>query len=439
MWRRLLPTPESDPGLYPFRSGLVFGFFNALTWQVALGTPLVIFAEELGASPTEVGLGASFILLLTPLQIVATMLLHPFGYKAVMLAGWGVRGIFVGVPFILACVAPWTAPAPWMVTMLLASLFCFCFCRSIGAASFQPWIYSLMDKNTAGRYFASDQYILAMGSVATLVYCVVSFHFLPVYAALAMQYGVAMLGSYLAWKALSEMPDGQRPAQVTLRHVFLDTPRHIFSPGAFRRCLWLSVIFNLIATPIPPFVDYYLKAELVVPPAQIMVCEVVRYCGVFVAGFALRRRLERHGGKTYLAVGAALVAVVALFWLTYVHLQARSMWWVAGGNFVMGMAATTWLVANLHYLPTQVPETERPLMVSIHTAVTQCMGGIAPVVWGSLLGGKDDSGAKMSVNRLEDLFLGTAAVALVLVALVPLLKPEPRKHEAEAVSGLEAE
>jgi len=84
----LFPTAASDPDLFPFRPGLKFAFFNALAWQIAIGTPMVLFAEQLGATPLQVGLAYSFVFLLTPVQILSTALLPRYGFKALMLGGW---------------------------------------------------------------------------------------------------------------------------------------------------------------------------------------------------------------------------------------------------------------------------------------------------------------------------------------------------------------
>ncbi len=52
----IFPTKKRDPELYPYRHGLYFAFYNALNWQVALGTPTVLFMQQLGANSFEVGL-----------------------------------------------------------------------------------------------------------------------------------------------------------------------------------------------------------------------------------------------------------------------------------------------------------------------------------------------------------------------------------------------
>ena len=100
----IFPTQKSDPELYPVRSGLVFGFFNALTWQVGIGTPMVLFAERLGATTLQVGLAYSFVFTLTPIQVLSTALLPRYGgrgmygmhvHRAVCAAGETESGITI--------------------------------------------------------------------------------------------------------------------------------------------------------------------------------------------------------------------------------------------------------------------------------------------------------------------------------------------------------
>src|SRR5260221_3512118 len=132
------PTAKSDPELAPFRPGLVFGFFNALTWQIAIGTPMVLFAERLGATSFQVGLAYSFVFLLTPVQVAATALLPHFGFKRVSLGGWSARSVFLAIPLGLTLVAP-KMDNSWMVHALIWSVFFFCFFRSVGTSAMTTW------------------------------------------------------------------------------------------------------------------------------------------------------------------------------------------------------------------------------------------------------------------------------------------------------------
>src|SRR5687767_1334229 len=141
----LFPTAKSDPALAPFRPGLVFAFFNAMAWQIGIGTPMVLFAEQLGATPFQVALAYSFVFVLTPLQIVSTALLPRYGFKALMLGGWRTRSFFLAVPALIAVLIIAGVPErPWMIAALVWSVFFFCVFRSIGAASGNSWFYAIL-------------------------------------------------------------------------------------------------------------------------------------------------------------------------------------------------------------------------------------------------------------------------------------------------------
>ena len=148
--RFLFPTAKSDPEMAPYRAGLVFGFFNALSWQIGIGTPMVLFAEQLGATPFQVGLAYSFVFLLTPVQTISTTLLPRFGFKALMLGGWRIRSLFLAVPAVLAGIAQ-TGEQPWMARVLIWSIFFFCLFRSIGSASGLSWFYAILPEKLRGR------------------------------------------------------------------------------------------------------------------------------------------------------------------------------------------------------------------------------------------------------------------------------------------------
>ena len=190
------PTAQTDPELAPFRPALRFAFFNSLTWQIAIGTPMVLFAGQLGATSLQVGLAYSFVFLLTPVQIAATALLPHYGFKRVSLAGWSARSLFLAIPIVLTMLAPAT-PRPWMVSTLIWSVFLFCLFRSIGAAAMTSWFIGFLPPGARGRYFASDQIFSGIGGVGTLVVCAALFAFLPIYPALLVQYVIALVGSTL--------------------------------------------------------------------------------------------------------------------------------------------------------------------------------------------------------------------------------------------------
>ena len=421
----LFPTAKSDPELVPFRPGLTFAFFNALAWQIGIGTPMVLFAEQLGASPFQVGLAYSFVFVLTPVQIVSTALLPRYGFKALMLGGWRTRSFFLGVPAVLAVLMlAGGHEQPWMVRALVGSVFFFCLFRSIGAAASTAWFYALLPERLRGRYFASDQFVSAVGGVGTLLASAALFALLPIYAALLAQYAIALLGSSVSYYALKRMPDAERPSSINLATVLRDTPRHLFTRSTFRSYVWLAVGCAILATPIPPFVAYYLKVGPRLSAGQIMLFEVLRYSGVMVAAWVIRRRIDVTGARPFFLLAVGLYALVGAYWWFYLEHGFGGIAGIFVSYFLLGLGAATWTIANLNYLPKIVSAEERTLTVSIHGAVTSFLGGLSPVIWGAFLKVGEGPARGLNVAVFQWFFVFVVVAGLILSSLLGRLPEE---------------
>ena len=117
----------------------MFAFFNAVNWQIATATPTVLFMAYLGANSFQTGLVYGWPLLLTPIQVLATMLLPKLGFKRLTLAGWGARSWFLLVPLGLALLAR-DGVAPWMIYAMIVALLLYSVSRSMGAAAITTWL-----------------------------------------------------------------------------------------------------------------------------------------------------------------------------------------------------------------------------------------------------------------------------------------------------------
>src|SRR5690349_8326481 len=97
------PEPVFPPGLH---NAFLFSGFNALSFQIVLGSPMVLYAKTLGASATVLGIIAGMMPLLVIFQIPAANYIHRVGFKRFVYAGWGTRVLFI---FAMALV-PLTRP-----------------------------------------------------------------------------------------------------------------------------------------------------------------------------------------------------------------------------------------------------------------------------------------------------------------------------------------
>lgn len=436
MLSRLLPSPTSDPELGPLRPGLVFSFFNAMTWQIAIGTPLVLFAEQLGAGADKVGLAYSMVFLLTPVQILSTALLPRLGYKRLMLGGWGLRTLLLLVPIALALLAPRIGVRPWMASTLVGAIFLFCLFRAIGLAATMPWFYAIIPPAARGRYFSSDSMLAGVSSVLTLLVCAALFAVLPVYAALGVQYGIALAGSIWSYYALRRLPDGPAPEPISLAVVFRSLPGIIFVRSEYRRYLLLSLLCFATTSPIPPFLAYYLKTEGHLEPGWIMALEVVRYGGVIVAAVFIRRRIDGLGARPFMLLSLGLYFGLSAYWLVFVRTGLGGSVGLIAAYIAIGIGGTTWSVGNLTYLPKLIPPERRTLMISVYGALTALVAGLATIGWGWVL---RPGGAAVGLDLWRfQVFFAVAMAGVAFISFRLGRRPEPNAEPAEPLMVVNA-
>jgi len=416
----LLPTQKNDPGLYPYRQGLHFAFFNAMNWQVATATPTVLFMAYLGADSFQTGLVYAWPLLLTPVQVLATVLLPRLGFKRLTMAGWGARSWFLLVPLGLALLAR-QSPAPWMILAMVAAMFFYSLSRSVGAAAITTWLQGLVPESVRGRYWATDQIMGGVASVGTLVLCAASFAWLPLSWAFFGLYAFSISGAWLALRCLRALPDIERPTVMSLAKIRADMPGLLFQRGNFRRYLWLAVLYFIITTPLVPFGAYYLKTVAGFSSASIMGCTIVQYAGVIGGNWFMRSRIDRTGVKPFLRLTFGLFGCIAAGWLACLHWPQVMPWLMPALYLLLGAGTSMFTAANVSYLAKILPVAERALPVSLHGALTFFTGGLAPVGWGLFLKG---GGALPSLNLVmfQWFFVITLAGCLLLLVLVNRLE-----------------
>src|SRR5258707_13451816 len=111
-------------------NSFLFSTFNALSFQIILSSPMVLYAKTLGADATVLGIIAGMMPLLVIFQIPAASYVHRVGYKRFVYGGWGTRVLFI---FGMALV-PLTGmflDAKSRLSLMLMLLFCFNLSRGI--------------------------------------------------------------------------------------------------------------------------------------------------------------------------------------------------------------------------------------------------------------------------------------------------------------------
>lgn len=416
----ILPTQKSAPELYPYRHGIYFAFYHALNWQVAIGTPTVLFMQQLGANSFQVGLVFSWTFLLTPAQVLSTSLLSRWGFKRLTMTGWGARSACLLVPVVLAALAP-PEPVPWMIHAMIAATFCYCLLRALGTSALTTWFYQLVPAPIRGRYWATDQMTAGVAVVGSLLLYALCFTTLPTYPAFIILYLIAIFGALMSYRQLKALPDVEKPKPISLHKVATETPRLMTQPGVFRTYLWVSVALFAAITPLSPFAAYYLRSTAHISTAQVLLLTMLIYFGLIAANLVMRSQMDRIGAKPFFRLAYLTHILIAAGWIVFLHTGGTALWMLPPLYLLQGFGSGCWNSANLSYLAKILPDHDRALPVSIHGAVITFLGGITPIVLGLFLKVPGE-GPAMNVFAFEVYF---AALLAVCIGLMIFLKRLP--------------
>src|SRR6266478_93164 len=146
----------------------LFAMFNALSFQVVVSSPMVLYAKSLGASATVLGVIAGMMPLLVIFQIPAAQYVSRVGYKRFVYAGWGMRVMFIFGMALVPITETFLNPASRLALMLLL-LFAFNLSRGISSCAWLPWITFLVPAPVRGKYLAREAGCVNLASFGCFV------------------------------------------------------------------------------------------------------------------------------------------------------------------------------------------------------------------------------------------------------------------------------
>src|ERR1051326_2388086 len=164
------PTVATQQKVFPagLQNAFLFSAFNALSFQIVLSSPMVLYAKGLGASATVLGIIVGMMPLLVIFQIPAANYIPRLGFKRFVYAGWGTRVLFI---FAMALV-PLTGgflDGRNRLALMMILLFCFNLSRGISSCAWLPWITALVPPTSRGRYLVRDAGVQNSGRFFTFL------------------------------------------------------------------------------------------------------------------------------------------------------------------------------------------------------------------------------------------------------------------------------
>ncbi|MEI8292416.1 MAG: MFS transporter [bacterium] len=365
------------PGVYSIHW---FSLLNAVSFQIILGAPIILYSKSLGATSTVVGILASFTPLMTVLQLPAAKWLPVYGYKPFILMGWGLRTIFI---FIVAAVPLLSfLHDVSKLVLLVGSLFVFNFLRGIASTAWMPWIAALIPEEEKATFLSRDQIFMFVGAFLSLLLSALLMKGTVAASSYSLVFLVSALAGTAALVFLKRIPDIRSSEQIRNSSEPVPWEKILFYPPFFA-LLVFNLLFVIVVGSMGVFTVEYLHEFPHFNASEVLTISGVSFLGALAVLPFLGKTLERFNCKPVLAATLVLFGIVIAGWFLVAAGIIPCKRRVIGIlNFLSGAAGAGFNVANARIIFATMPQMGRNHFFALFTVISSLGLGAAPVVWG---------------------------------------------------------
>lgn len=407
-------APQFPPGL---NNAFLFATFNALSFQIILGSPMILYAKNLGASATVLGIITGMMPLLVISQIPASNYIGRSGYKRFVYAGWGTRVMFI---FVIAVVPVLTfLPPQSRLSLILFLLFIFNLSRGISSAAWLPWISGLVPASIRGKYLATEQAFIGVASSLAFIIAAGCLGNHPDPWQFASIFVISGCAGAVSLHFLKEMPDVPVAEEIKTSRQAVPWGAMLQYPP-FKKLLLMNLGWSFAYGGIPAFTVSFLRTEAALPEATILyICSAFFLGGLVSLWFGVH--MDRLGSKPVMLFSSLLwLAVLAAWFVLAAKLFRPNALTLVALQFFMGMGASVFNMANVRLTMVISPELGRTHFFALYSVVANSSLGLAPILWGILIDLFRDlhtTSRGLEWNRYTIFFLCAEAMFLVTLVL----------------------
>jgi MFS family permease len=361
-----------------------FAAFNGLSFQIVLGSPMILYAKTLNASATVLGIIAGMMPLLVIFQIPAAHYIERVGYKRFVLAGWGTRTMFTFGMALVPLTTSFLDQSTRLVLMLTA-LFGFNLVRGIASCAWLPWIASLVPEHLRGRYVSRDAAMSNLGSFLTVIASAACLGETPrpwQYCVIFIFSASMGLVSLIFLRRVPDVPITEKDRSSNTPVPWLAMLRY----PPFQKLLQSVVLWSVAYGGMTAFTVAFLKAETVLPEGKILLVTSVAFLGGLSSLGFLGHRLDQLGSKPVLIFALGMWVLIIGAWIAMAGgILAPRLTVVLLLQFLMGLFAALVAIAQNRLAMAVIPPMGRNHFFALYSVFSNVTLGLAPIGWGLLI------------------------------------------------------
>ena len=403
-----------------------FFFFNFLSCMMVMDSPVILYAESLGASATVIGLIQGITPLMVVFQIPAADHVGRVGYKRFITTGWTLRLVFVlpliAVPLLSSVLNPQS-----QLALVIGALIGFNLVRGIASTAWFPWITGIIPEKIRGRYLAVETASNNIGSLVALLLAAWYLGSTTGNNRFAVMFAFSLVMGAVSLWFIYRVPD----AAVTEENVSEKQPvswREIWQHTSFRKLLWVAFTWAVLMGGLMGFIVKFLKGPAGWPDDQVLLASAIKFIGGLSSLWFLHSRLDRVGSRPLMFVSLGIWIAILLTWTSMAGGKAAvSFPLVCGVYLVSGFAFCTFYMCLNKLAMSTVPELGKSHFFALFSVVGSLAVGIFPILWGVMIDALESTRIDwlgLQWNQFSIYFAGLLGVLLVLTVLVARLNEE---------------
>ena len=359
-----------------------FALLNALSWSIVLGTPLFLYAKNLGADDAALGFLAALPPLLAVLHIPGNHLIPRLGYRRMLIFGWGSR---TAVIFLLALV-PFALPSDHSrLVGVFVCIMTFSTLRGLAGGAWMPWVTSLIPPDVRGKFFLRDQLFGQSGNLLAIFAATIILLGHPQRWQFSLAFIFAGFGGLASVLCLLPLPD-------------ISTPEHHAEAGSrvpllvmlaqrqFRQLCLFNIAYMLVLGALAVFTVDFLRGVEGFSQSAIVLLSGMSVLGGIISLFWCGAVIDRIGSRPIIRASLlALILVFTAWWAVAAGIAPLSPLLLGVVYLLSGVAGLNFAAANNRLQSLNIPKTGRNHHFAVLLVALNVAAGISPLLWGFIL------------------------------------------------------
>jgi len=375
----------------PMPAGLgnvyIYETFNAISWIVVLGSPMLLYLQRLHASATVLAIAASLGPMMSILQIPSARFVEKIGYRRFVVNGWTARSLFIILMTVVAFLPEAVDRTTRIVAMLFLS-FGYNFLRGISLCGILPWFTHIVPASRRGEFLARDQ----MAAAGAVVVALAGFSWILTgserWYSFGLVFAISSISAFISVRFLRKVPD------VAVEKIILNPNplpwREIFFHPPFQRYIRYNAVINLAIGASGVFWVRFFRESLHVSDSSVLAVGAITTLALAFALLLVSTIIDRTGSRPALTLSGGLFACHFLLWAGTAAGLVRCSWsLIVFQCLLSGLAGALWNLANVRAVVGLVPLMGRAHFLALYSVVSNLAMALIPLVWGPVLDALD--------------------------------------------------